>query len=48
MTAELLARGYRVTAVDRAPLDRRLENAPGLRMVLADAATFQPGAGRRL
>jgi precorrin-6B methylase 2 len=42
MTAELLARGYRVTAVDRAPLDKRLENETGLRAVLADAATFLP------
>lgn len=42
MTAELLARGYRVTAVDRAPLDPRLANAHGLQTVLADAATFQP------
>jgi 23S rRNA (cytidine2498-2'-O)-methyltransferase len=45
MTSELLARGYRVTAVDRAPLDKRLENAPGLRAVLADAATFLPEKG---
>jgi SAM-dependent methyltransferase len=42
MTAELLARGYRVTAVDRAPLDARLQSAPGLKPVLADAANFQP------
>ena len=45
MTAELLARGYRVTAVDRAPLDQRLVKAGGLQMVLADAATFRPAAG---
>jgi hypothetical protein len=31
--------------VDRAPLDKRLENAPGLRAVLADAATFLPEKG---
>jgi hypothetical protein len=43
MTAELLARGYRVTAVDRAPLDPRLANARGLQTVLADASSFQPG-----
>lgn len=43
MTAELLARGYRVTAVDRAPLDKRLDQAAGLRPVIADAALFQPG-----
>lgn len=45
MTSELLARGYRVTAVDRAPLDKRLENAPGLVPVIADAATFRPAEG---
>ncbi|MEN9975608.1 MAG: hypothetical protein RLZZ282_1614 [Verrucomicrobiota bacterium] len=45
MTAELLARGYRVTAVDRAPLAQQLTHAPGLQAVLADAATFQPGRG---
>ncbi len=42
MTAELLTRGYQVTAVDRAPLDARLRNAAGLTTALADAATFQP------
>ena len=42
MTAELLTRGYQVTAVDRAPLDPRLSNALGLTTALADAATFQP------
>jgi hypothetical protein len=45
MTAELLARGYRVTAVDRAALDPRLANTRGLQSVLADAATFQPARG---
>ena len=45
MTAELLARGYQVTAVDRAPLDSRLEGVRGLRCVLADAASFQPDKG---
>lgn len=44
MTAELLARGYEVTAVDRAPLDRRLEHAKGLIQVVADAASFKPPA----
>ncbi len=44
MTAELLARGQRVTAVDRAPLDKRLDRAAGLITVLADAATFHPAA----
>lgn len=42
MTAELLTREYRVTAVDRAPLDPRLLHSPGLTAALADAATFQP------
>jgi len=42
MTTELLARGYQVTAVDRAPLDARLVTARGLQAVVADAATFQP------
>ena len=45
MTAELLDRGYRVSAVDRAPLDARLENARGLQSVVADAAMFQPPLG---
>lgn len=45
MTAELLARGYRVTAVDRAPLDPRLANATGLQAVRMDAASFLPEAG---
>jgi SAM-dependent methyltransferase len=47
MTAELLARGYQVTAVDRAPLDPRLENTPGLHAALADAATYQPAPNAR-
>jgi 23S rRNA C2498 (ribose-2'-O)-methylase RlmM len=45
MTSELLARGYRVTAVDRAPLDPRLAHASGLVSVQADAAIFRPAAG---
>ncbi len=45
MTSELLARRQRVTAIDRAPLDRRLEGSPGLRFVLKDVAAFQPGVG---
>jgi 23S rRNA C2498 (ribose-2'-O)-methylase RlmM len=45
MTAELLARGYQVTAVDRAPLDRRLARLPGLTFKLVDAGTFQPERG---
>ena len=42
MTAELLARGYRVTAVDRAPLHPRLAGSPALHFVCGDAASFHP------
>lgn len=45
MTSELLNRGYRVTALDRAPLDRRLDGHPGLTFTKADAATYAPPAG---
>lgn len=45
MTSELLARGQRVTAIDRAPLDKRLKGQPGLRFLLEDVATFQPRQG---
>ena len=45
MTSELLARGYRVTAVDRAPLHPSLAAAPGLRYVGGDAASFRPPQG---
>lgn len=45
MTAGLLERDYQVTAVDRAPLDPRLQGARGLRFVLADAAAFRPDKG---
>lgn len=44
MTSELLARGQRVTAIDRAALDRRLDGREGLTFVLADVATFMPKA----
>lgn len=44
MTAELLRRGYRVTAVDRAPLDRRLNGRPGLTFVGCAAGDFSPPA----
>ncbi len=47
MTSELLSREYRVTAVDRAPLDKRLDRRPGLTFLHADAATFQPPSGVR-
>ncbi|MFD0892487.1 hypothetical protein KBB96_13760 [Luteolibacter ambystomatis] len=45
MTSELLKRGYRVTAVDRAPLDARLDKTSGLTFLRADVATFQPPQG---
>ncbi len=45
MTSELLARNQRITAIDRAPLDARLEGRPGLKFFLEDVATFQPRAG---
>lgn len=45
MTSELLDRGYRVTAVDRAPLDARLRGRDGLDFRRADVADFAPPAG---
>lgn len=45
MTSELLARGQKVTAIDRAALDKRLDGRPGLKFVLADVATFVPRPG---
>lgn len=45
MTSELLAREQKVTAVDRAPLDARLNNHSGLTFVKADVATFKPKQG---
>ncbi len=45
MTAELLRRGYRVLAVDRAPLDERLSGEPELEFVRADVAGFSPDPG---
>ncbi len=45
MTAELLTREQRVTAIDRAPLDRRLDKRPGLTFVHADVAAFSPEPG---
>lgn len=47
MTAELLDRGYRVTAIDRAPLDPRLSGRPGLTAIRGDVAAFRPPAGAR-
>lgn len=40
MTAELLQRGYSVTAVDRAPLDPRIAGHPRLHFYAENAATF--------
>jgi len=45
MTSELLTRGQRVTAIDRALLDKRLDKRPGLHFVRADVATFLPRPG---
>jgi 23S rRNA C2498 (ribose-2'-O)-methylase RlmM len=39
MTRELLDRGCRVTAIDRAPLDPRLMPSPSLRFIHGDAAS---------
>ena len=44
MTSELLARGYRVTAIDRAPLDKRLDRHASLTFGLLDVAAFKPNA----
>lgn len=45
MTVELLAKGYQVTAIDRAPLDPRLSDAPGLTAIRSDVAAFRPPPG---
>jgi len=42
MTSELLARGYRVTAVDKAAMDPRLKSHEGLETVRADVDAFRP------
>lgn len=44
MTSELLGRGYKVTAIDRAPLDKRLDRQPNLVFALLDVAAFKPNA----
>lgn len=41
MTSELLSRGYRVTAIDRAPLDVRLQRAKNLHFIQADVADYR-------
>ncbi len=47
MTAELLARGQRVTALDVAVLDARLHNQRGLKFVRGNVAEFQPETGAK-
>lgn len=47
MTSELLARGWRVTALDRAPLDARLRGAAGLRFIKTDVAQYRTTEGER-
>lgn len=47
MTSELLARGYRVTAVDKAAMDARLKGHEGLAVVRTDVETFQPSEHER-
>jgi 23S rRNA (cytidine2498-2'-O)-methyltransferase len=47
MSSELLARGYKVTAIDRAPLDKRLDGQKGLNFALLDVAAFKPNASMR-
>ncbi|MFT4551317.1 MAG: 23S rRNA (cytidine2498-2'-O)-methyltransferase [Verrucomicrobiales bacterium] len=45
MTSELLAREFRVTAIDRSPLDVRLNKRKGLRFKHADVEDFVPAEG---
>ena len=47
MTSELLARGFKVTAVDKAKLDDRLNKSAGLTFVRADVEHFSPAEGQR-
>lgn len=47
MTAELLERGYHVTAVDRAPMDPRISSHPRLNCYAENAAAFFPPRGER-
>ncbi len=47
MTSELLARGYKVTAIDRAPLDKRLDRHANLTFGLLDVAAFMPNGSMR-
>lgn len=47
MTSELLNRKYKVTAIDRAPLDPRLDKQPGLFFARVDVAGFKPNDSMR-
>jgi len=47
MTAELLARGYKVTAIDRAPLDKRLDRRSDLSFAQMDVAAFVPNGSMK-
>lgn len=47
MTSELLKRRFRVTAIDRAPLDPRLANVNNLQFIKDDVAAFIPPRGAR-
>lgn len=47
MTSELLMRGYQVSAIDRAPLDKRLANHQNLSFLKVDVAEFVPPRGIR-
>ncbi len=44
MTSELLNRGYKVTAIDRADLDKRLDGREGLNFARLDVAAFVPNS----
>lgn len=45
MTSELLARDQRVTAIDRAALDKRMNQRPGLTFWQTDVALYTPAKG---
>lgn len=47
MTAELIRHGYRVAAIDRAPLHPSLDRVDGVEFFRADVAQWKPGSGRR-
>lgn len=47
MTSELLRREFKVTAIDVAALDKRLDGHPGLKFVRANVAEFRPDVSER-